>query len=390
VSAAGLASGILAAAALAGTAYHLWAASLLRRFVSQPAPVPAARPPVTLLKPLCGDEPGLDEGLASFADLDYPAFQLVFGVHRSDDSALPAVERLRRRRPDLDIAVVVGTGRPTDGNPKIANLLDMMPAARHDILVITDSDMTVAPDYLSRVVAVLERPQIGIATSLYVGRPAGSPWSRLGAMGIDHGFLPSVMVAEAIGRHDGCFGATLALRRTVLDAVGGLAPLRPQLADDYLLGAAVRAKGLKIGLVPTLPRSMSTEADFTTLLAHEVRWGRTLASIDRVGYIASVVTQAVPLALVALAVGRNMEMAAVAVAALAGRMWAVRVEAGCLGLAPPPPWLVVARDLLSLVVQGIALAGRTVRWRGRRFRIGPHGVLLAHPVTLANGESPRP
>ncbi len=366
---------------MAGTAYHLWAATLLKRFAARPAPRPVSRPPVSLLKPLCGDEPDLDVNLASFAALDYPDFQLVFGVHEAADTALPVVERLRAARPDLDIALVVGTGRPTDGNPKIANLLDMMPAAKHEILVVTDSDMNVDADYLSRVVAVLERPDVGIATSLYVGRPTGSVWSRLGAMGINHGFLPSVMVAEAIGRHDGCFGATLALRRAVLESVGGFQALRPQLADDYLLGAAVRRRGMAIGLVPTLPRSLADERDLSQLMAHEVRWGRTLASIDRVGYIASLVTQAVPLALVAVLIGRDVGMAAVMGVALAGRLWAVGVEARSLGVERPPAWMVVARDLLSLVVQGVALSGRTVRWRGRRFRIGRRGVLLPFEET---------
>jgi ceramide glucosyltransferase len=279
--------------------------------------------------------------------------------------------------------VVVGRGQPKGGNPKIANLMDMLPAARHEVLVISDSDMHVEPDYLAQVVATLSRPGIGLATCLYVGRPDGGLWSRLGAMGINHGFLPSVMVAEAVGRRDGCFGATLALTRHTLDSVGGLEALREQLADDYLLGAKVRARGQAIGLVRAMPSSVVHEPDLPSLFAHEVRWGRTLACIDRPGYAASVLTLPVPMGLLALAVagmtggGANSALPGLALAvAVAARLWAVRSQARSLGVERQPAWMVVARDVLSFAVQGVALCGRTVRWRGRQFRIGRTGALI--------------
>ncbi len=390
----GAASWLLAAAAIAGTVYQAASAVLVRRLVAHTPAPPAESPPVTLLKPLCGDEPWLEANLRSFCEQRYPDVQIVFGVHTGDDPALAVAERLRRELPQADISVVVGRGRPRDGNPKVANLIDMLPAARHDILVLSDSDMAVGPDFLSAVVATLQEPGVGVATSLYVGRPAGGIWSRLGAMGINHGFLPAVAVATAIGRDDGCFGATIALRRDTLAAVGGLESLREQLADDYLLGAAVRAHGRSIGLVPYLPRSAVHEADAASLFAHEVRWGRTLGSIDGAGYAASLVTLAVPMGVLALAAGWAAGSAgesggAVAgalslVAALLGRLWAVRSEERSLELERQPAWLVMARDLLSFAVQAVALSGRTVSWRGRRFRIGRHGVLI--PL----GESPRP
>ena len=368
----------LAAAAIAGTVYQVASALLLRRFVATPPPPSEDWPPVTVLKPLCGVEPELEANLRSFCQQDYPACQIVFGVHDATDAALPLANRLREEFAGLDIAVVVGRGRPDGGNPKVANLIDMMPAARHDVLVVCDSDMRVAPDYLRSVIATLARPGTGVATCLYVGRADGTLWGRLGAMGINHGFLPSVMVAQAIGRKDGCFGATIALRRDTLEKIGGFESLREQLADDYLLGEAVRATGLSIGLAPALPQSIVHEPDLATMLAHEVRWGRTLASIDRPGYVASVVTLAVPVALVALVVGGGAWPVLVAlVVAGIGRMWAVRAEEASLGLEKQPPWLVLVRDLLSFAVQAIALAGRTVHWRGRRFRIARHGKLVS-------------
>jgi ceramide glucosyltransferase len=375
------ASGLLALAAVAGTGYQLAAAHLLARFVArQPAP-PVTTPPVTLLKPLCGAEPGLEACLRSFCDQPYPHLQIVFGVHDEADGALPVVRQLQAEYKDLDITVVVGQGRPEGGNPKVANLLDMMPAARHDVLVLSDSDMKVSPDYLSAIVATLEQPGVGIATCLYVGHAGEGTWSRLGAMGINHGFLPSVMVAEAIGRTDGCFGATIALTRSMLEAIGGFELLREQLADDYLLGEAVRERGQSIGLIPNLPRSMVHEPGFGSMFDHEVRWGRTLASIDRVGYVASMVTLTVPLAVISVAIsacaaaGGAVALGALALA-LAGRWWAVRSQERSLGLDGGTPLLILVRDLLSFAVQIVALSGRTVQWRGRQFRIGRRGNLV--------------
>jgi len=370
----------LAATAIAGTGYQIAAAMLLRRFVAAPSPPPLDWPPVTVLKPLCGDEPDLEANLRSFCRQDYPVFQIVFGVHAEDDSALPIARKLQSEVAGADIRVVVGGGRPEGGNPKVANLIDMMPAADHDVLVLCDSDMRVAPDYLAKVVAALTRPGVGVATCLYVGRADGGLWSRIGAMGINHGFLPSVMVAHAIGRDDGCFGATIALERNTLETIGGFESLREQLADDYLLGAAVRATGRTIGLAATLPESVVHEPDLATLFAHEVRWGRTLASVDGPGYIASAVTLAVPMALLALVIGVIGASAWPALAALAlavpGRIWAVRGEETSLGLERQPSWLVLTRDVLSFAVQAIALSGRTVCWRGRRYRIARHGELI--------------
>jgi ceramide glucosyltransferase len=159
----------------------------------------------------------------------------------------------------VDIRVVVGKGRPTDGNPKVANLLDMIHAADKDVLVIADSDMKVGPTYLKAVAASLMQPDVGVATCLYVSHPAGGLCSRLGAMGVNHNFLPSVLVGQAVGRVDGCFGATLALTRATLDEIGGLEPLKDQLADDYMIGALVRKKGHTIALIPLLPTTIADE-----------------------------------------------------------------------------------------------------------------------------------
>ncbi len=364
----------LAAATVAAVFYQAAAARLVHRFCARKAEPAASQPPVTLLKPLCGEEPGLEAALRSFCCQDYPTLQVVFGVHSHDDPAHAIALGIKAEFADLDIAVVVGGGRPADGNPKLANLIDMMPVAKHGILVLSDSDITVGPDYLPAVVGALSAPGVGIATCLYTGRGDDGVWSRLASMGINHGFLPSVLVGMALGRVDGCFGATIAIRRETLAAIGGFEAFRAQLADDYLLGAAVRASGQAVALAPVLPSSATFEPDLKTLLAHEIRWGRTVALIDRAGYASSIVTLAIPMGLAAWAAGAGVFWA---ILALLGRWWAVREQEDALALAPQPLALVVARDLVSLAVQVTALCGRSVLWRGRRFRIRRDGTLAA-------------
>src|SRR6516165_4011812 len=181
------------------------------RFARVAMPSGAERPPVSLLKPLHGAEPGLYENLRSFAEQDYRVVQVVLGVNGANDSALPVAEALIRDLPASDIALVLDP--PVRGsNLKVANLENMLAAARHDILVISDSDMRVDRRYLGAVTAPLRDPRTGLVTCLYEGVSTGGFWSELGALHINFGFLPSALVAAALGIGHGCFGATIALR----------------------------------------------------------------------------------------------------------------------------------------------------------------------------------
>src|SRR5258708_7771043 len=164
----------------------------------------------------------------------------------------------------LDAAAVLGT------NLKISNLINMMTVARHPILVVADSDMRVPPDYLDQVVAELEQPGVGLATCLYVGRPAATLWSRLGAQFINHGFLPSVLVGALIRPWPGCFGATLALHRETLRQIGGFQRFRDQLADDYRLGAAVVEAGFAGARCRALGEGVLADPGAGTLPRHQL------------------------------------------------------------------------------------------------------------------------
>jgi len=194
---------------------------LVTRFAAQARTLPARLPPVTILKPLCGDEPLLEEALASCCCQNYPDFQIVFGVQDRADPALAVAQRLRDRFPRCDIAIVVDD-TPHGPNRKVANLINMLPSARYDVLVISDSDLHVMPDYLEQLVAALEVPGTGLVTTVFIGVAARRRWPAwLGATHISHVFLPGVLVARTMGRQD-CLGSTVMLQRQVLEDIGGL------------------------------------------------------------------------------------------------------------------------------------------------------------------------
>jgi ceramide glucosyltransferase len=370
----------------------------VRRFALRaPGQRMTATPEITVLKPLHGDEPLLEEALASICRQDYPGWQVVFGVNDPADTALPMVRRLQARFPDCDIAVVVDP-TPHGRNPKVGNLINMLPAAKHDVLVIADSDLHVAPDYLQSLVGALEQPGAGLVTTLYSGLlvppPQPSPAARergriepplsrsgggmgrgprlpgiLGAMQINHYFLPGALLARAMGRQD-CLGATMALRRETLERIGGFQALVNHLADDNVLGRLVQRLGLTVRLADTVPATTVPEATFAALWRHELRWARTIRTLVPVQFAASVLQY--PLAWAALAI--LLAWGAVWSVAWFAVVWLIRALAAwgverMLALAfQSPVWLLPLRELMSVAVAVASYAGRDVDWRGERLQ----------------------
>jgi len=367
----------MGAAALTGAGVLQSSAGWLAvtRFAQRPAIIPEHFPPVTVLKPLHGDEPLLEEALASFCGQDYPEFQVVFGLQDPADPALAVVARLRRRFPTLDMAVVVDP-TPHGTNRKVANLINMAPQIRHGVLVIADSDIHAAPDYLTQLVASLLVPGVGLVTTLYAGLPSGrTVTGRLGAEHINHAFLPGALMARGLGRQD-CLGATMALRRETLDSVGGLHALADHLADDAVLGRLVKARGLSVGLARTVPATTVAEAHLPALFEHELRWARTIQSLEAVGFVMSAVQY--PLFWAALAVGLAGGAAWAWIAF--GLVWLVRGAAGygidrALGLPSSAGlWCLPFRDLMSVAVMLASYRTDQVAWRGQVLRATRPGL----------------
>ena len=375
------AAGLLCAASLIGILYLVAAGFAVRAFLRRGPAAPAARPPVTMLKPLHGADYDLAANLRCFCTQSYPQYQVVFGVNDPDDAAVPVVRQLIAELPQADIALVVDP-RLYGSNGKVSNLINMLPAARHELLVISDSDMRVGPDYLDALVTDLARPDVGIVTCLYRGHAAPGLWSALGAMFISFGFLPSVLLGRWLGARFGCFGATMALSRGTLAAAGGFEALQDILADDYALGARVRALGLGLVLSPYLPDTVMAEPSLRHLLAHELRWARTMRGIAPIGYAASIVTLPVPLALIAVLFVPWLGLPTL-VLALAGRIVQIAWLARLLGQPMPAAWLVPLRDLLSFALVIASFCGTGISWRDQRFRVDAEGRLSAERESKA-------
>lgn len=354
-----------------------------------PSSAPLSRTPaVTVLKPLHGDEPLLEQALASFCAQDYPCFQIVFGLQSHADPALPVLHRLRARFPALDMAVVVDP-TPHGTNRKVANLINMYPAAKHDVLVIADSDIHAAPDYLRRLVEALLRPGTGLVTTLYSGLPASRTLSgALGASGINHAFLPGALLARGMGRQD-CLGATMALTRHTLQGIGGLAALSNHLADDAVLGRLVAARGQRVALAATVPATTVPETEMGALFQHELRWARTIRSLVPVGFALSAVQYPLFWAALAaaLAGGAAWSWAGFALA-WAARALTTRGIDRALDLAPHAPiWCLPLRDLMSVAVVLASYAGNRVAWRGQVLRTTRPGAVRP---TVARAAVARP
>ena len=342
-------------------------------------PVPNAVEAISVLKPLCGHEPRLYENLRSFFLQDHPRYQLLFGLHGADDAALATVDRLRLEFPRQDIAVVIDP-RVHGLNLKVSNLINLLPQARHGWLLLADSDIHAPPDLLRRLGAPLADPSVGVTTCLYRGRALGGVWTRLGAQFIDDWFAPSVTLARRFGHTGYSFGAAIALRRDTLDAIGGFDALSSQVADDYWLGELTRRQGLRTVLSERAVQTDVIETRPADLAARELRWLRSIRSIEPLSYLFMIVSFTVPMAVIGWFLAGGTALAgALAGAAISFRL--VLHSAQSRGLPEIPNEssnaldflknfaLVPVRDGLSLLLWTIALAGRVVRWRGRPMKI---------------------
>jgi ceramide glucosyltransferase len=295
-------------ASVVGCACLVCATFLTSRFPRRALPTPdASMPRVTILKPLHGAEPGLFENLASFCTQNYPgAVQIILGVQDPRDDAIAVVEQLRARYKDRHLDLVVDA--TIHGlNRKVSNLINMWRYVEHDVIVVADSDMRVDPDYLSRVVAALAQRGVGAVTCLYHGLSATGFWAQLASLGINAHFLPNVIMGLGLKLAQPCFGSTIAFNREALVEIGGFMRVANCLADDYAIGAALRARGYRIYVCPITVGHVCGEMSASELWHHEVRWARTVRSLDPVGYAGSIIAHAFPLALVAAVGGFTSE-----------------------------------------------------------------------------------
>jgi ceramide glucosyltransferase len=372
------------AASLVYAAFALLRVARLGR--TAPAPV-RELPPISILKPVCGLEPGLYDNLRSFCDQDYPEFQILFGVRDRNDPAIPTLKRLVREFPHRSAELVIDA-RTLGTNLKISNVANMIGHAKHDIIAIADSDCRVERDYLGGLAASFADPDVGAATCLYRAKPVRPTLAaRLGAMFINEWFLPSVLVALATEPLAYCFGSTMAVRREALDAIGGISALASYLADDHMLGRLTVARGYRVALARPIVELSVDEPGLAALLRHELRWGRTMRTVRPFGYAMSFVTDALPLSLLwALLTGFAHGALILVGFALALRLLMHWVATRILGIeGAGSARLVPARDLLNFAVRAASFMGRGVQWRERDFSVRADGRMMGQSIEQAKG-----
>jgi len=362
--------------AIFGIVYTVLTAQLVGRFFARSAPAPTSFPPVTLVKPLHGDEWNLEGQLASFFEQDYPGpVQLLFGVHDPADAALKTVEVLKARYPHANVTVVADP-QLHGLNRKVSNLVNMLPAAEYDVLCFTDSDVTAEPDFLRNVVGELQQPEVGLVTCLYRGLCQPGFWPRLSEAATNYQFLPGVVAGLAIGRARPCFGQTIAMTRDMLSRIGGLARFASHLAEDNAIGEAIRDTGAKVAIPPFVVRHACAETTFARLFSHELRWSRTIRAVDRAGHLGSAVTHPLAFAMLAALLSGGAGWAwPLVVLALVARGLLKRQVDRVTGARRGGLWVLPISDIVSFAIFVASFLSGRVVWRGVDFGVDGKGQL---------------
>jgi ceramide glucosyltransferase len=355
-------------------------------------PLPTQLPAVSILKPFKGVDPEIGQSFCSHCEQEYPEFQLIFGVSDPGDPAIEVVRKLQAKYPNLPIELIV-CDRVLGANIKVSNLAQMLPAARHELLLVNDSDIRVPPDYLRKVIAPLADASVGLVTCLYggVASPTARPTlgSRLEALGISTDFVPGVLSARFLerGLHFG-LGSTLAFRRADLEAIGGFEALLDYLADDYELGRRIASTGKTVELSAATVKTFLPAYTLRQFFRHQLRWSRTIRDARRRGYAGLLFTFGLPWALATLLAARGAAWAW----ALLAMTFAVRLAVGFVAAeivlhdrqALRNIVLLPLRDLIAPFVWAASFMGNRVHWRGDVFDLKDGRLAIAKPKPPAD------
>lgn len=340
-------------------------------------PAPSFSPPVSILKPVRGLDPEAYENFSSYCRQGYPDYEVVFGVAEVDDPAVPAIRRLQRAFPERSIRLIVAP--PFGPNRKACLLHELTAAARHEILVMSDSDMRVTPDYVARVVAPLADAGVGLVTCPYVGGQAQSLPAGLEALHMGVTFLPSVVVARKAVAMRFALGASIAMRRADLARLGGFGALADYLAEDFQVGYQTATKlGLKVHLSDYIMTDIIGEASFRQEWGHELRWMRCNRVSRPREYPGLLLTSSTALAgLLALVSGFDEPSKQAVMVTLILRWVVGWLVTGYTGDRVSRRWLIwlPVRDVLSALVWVAGGAGKRVVWRGEHYRLVPGGKM---------------
>jgi len=365
----------LALPAVAAAVYWLLVlvAAIRWRSRSPTADDPSPAAPVSILKPVHGRDPCFYEAIRSHALLDYPQYEILFGIADPNDPAAADIRRLIAEFPARDIRLIVTSTRLP--NAKVGVLADLAVAARHPLLLINDSDIKVQPDYLREITRTLAQPGTGLVTCLYRAQADNSP-ARWEALGVATEFAPSVLVARLLGAAEFALGSTMLLRAADLARIGGFAAIGSYLADDYQLGRHIRDLGLRVAFSSAVVETHLGGETWRVVWRHQLRWSRSIRVSRPEGYFGYLVTHATFWSLVAAAAGAwPVTAASLAVRLLAGTWvaWGVLRDSSAVRRA----FLIPLRDLWGFAIWICGLAGSAVEWRGEKLRISRDGKILS-------------
>jgi ceramide glucosyltransferase len=347
----------------------------------RPLPPGTAWPAVSVLKPLKG--PGIDlyENLASFCRQDYPEYQIVFGVEDAHDPAVAVVQQIRRDFPDRDIVLSVGS--LPGANRKVANLVHMVRQARHGILVMSDSDIRVRPDYLRAMVGPMADPEgdprVALTTTLYRGVGHFGLPSVIESLFINTDFVPMVLAAQVAQRFRYAYGASIAFRREALDRIGGFEPLADHLADDYVLGNRIARAGYRLVLLPHMVETVLDSVTLGDVWRHQLRWTRTYRVCQPISWIFVVVTHATLWGCLSLLATRGSHLGWAAFAwALGCRIGGLMGVLRVVGERDTERWLwlVPVKDLFNSLMWVAAFTGNRVTWSNQVLRVQRDGRMV--------------
>jgi len=351
-----------------------------RRFLSATLPHPGNKPPVSVLKPLCGHDDGLEENLRSFMTQDYPEYEVLFGVHRPDDAAVAVAEKIISEFSGRISARLVITGESPIPNAKAFSLNRMVREAKHDVLVMSDSDVRVTPSLLSHLAQELQDDHIGLISCPYRAVPGKSLWSRLEAIGMNTELLGGVMVARMIEGMRFALGCTVAVRRNVLEDMGGFSYLQEFLAEDFVIGQRTAELGHGVLFSSYVIEHRIGSQNMMPNLGHRMRWARSTRRSRPLGYWGQIFTYPLPLALLLCAA----YPAAWPVLFLTMILRVAAALATARDIVHDPVtqkqwWLLPVQDVMGFFIWISGFVGDKIVWRDRKCTVMRDGRLHVNP-----------
>ena len=344
-----------------------------RSYLRQPEARLRGVVPVSILKPLAGAEPNLEELLRTFFEQQYPNYEILFAVRQQTDAAVPVVQRLCAEYPHVPARLLI-TGEPEWPNAKVWSLDRMTAEARFDLLAMCDSDIAVRPDFVRRLAAEFENPGLALTTCPYRAVPGGSLWSTLEAIGANTEFLSGVLVARLLEGMRFAVGPTIVARRQAITAIGGWQRVREYLAEDFVLGQFAAEAGLGVGLSRYVVDHHIGGAAMRENFAHRLRWCRSTRRSRPAGYAGQLFTNPTPLILLLLALQPAWWPICAGAAVLrALAAWATAGPVLHDSLTTRRWFLLPLQDLLSFAFWCAGFFGNTIHWRGRQYKLHPDG-----------------